>query len=43
MNSMRENGPMIALARASGFTVTHTEDPGVVGFRMALDEAEAAA
>ncbi|MGF6761934.1 acetyltransferase [Paraburkholderia sp. GAS33] len=40
--ALRENGPMIALARASGFTVTHTEDPGVVGFRMALDDAEAA-
>jgi len=29
---------MIALARACGFTITPTEDPGVVGFRMALDE-----
>ena len=41
--ALRENGPMIALARACGFTITPTEDPGVVGFRMALDEAEAAA
>ena len=40
--ALRENGPMIALARASGFTVTTTEDPAVVGFRMALDEAPAA-
>ncbi|MFM0592189.1 bifunctional acetate--CoA ligase family protein/GNAT family N-acetyltransferase [Paraburkholderia dilworthii] len=37
--ALRENGPMIALAKACGFTVTPTEDPGVVGFRMALDEA----
>jgi acetyltransferase len=37
--ALRENAPMIALARASGFTITSTEDPGVVGFRMALDEA----
>nr|WKF59880.1 Protein lysine acetyltransferase Pat [Paraburkholderia busanensis] len=37
--ALRENGPMIALARASGFTITPTDDPGVVGFRMALDEA----
>ncbi|RDK02226.1 GNAT family N-acetyltransferase [Paraburkholderia lacunae] len=36
--ALRENGPMIALARSSGFTMTPTEDPGVVGFRMALDE-----
>ena len=36
--ALRENGPMIALAKASGFTITRTEDPGVVGFRMALDE-----
>ncbi|AXE95382.1 GNAT family N-acetyltransferase [Paraburkholderia terricola] len=36
--ALRENTPMIALAKASGFTVTPTEDPGVVGFRMALDE-----
>ncbi|MFM0606031.1 GNAT family N-acetyltransferase [Paraburkholderia sediminicola] len=36
--ALRENGPMIALARSRGFTITPTEDPGVVGFRMALDE-----
>ncbi|WP_144138868.1 GNAT family N-acetyltransferase [Paraburkholderia sp. BCC1884] len=36
--ALRENGPMIALARSCGFTITRTEDPGVVGFRMALDE-----
>lgn len=36
--ALRENGPMIALAKSSGFTITQTEDPGVVGFRMALDE-----
>ncbi|MEA3084988.1 MAG: acetyltransferase, partial [Paraburkholderia sp.] len=37
--ALRENTPMIALARSCGFTITATEDPGVVGFRMALDEA----
>jgi acetyltransferase len=37
--ALRENTPMIALAKANGFTITRTEDPGVVGFRMALDEA----
>ncbi|REE23265.1 acetyltransferase [Paraburkholderia sp. BL27I4N3] len=36
--ALRENAPMIGLAKASGFTITRTEDPGVVGFRMALDE-----
>jgi acetyltransferase len=41
--ALRENAPMIALAKASGFTITRTEDPGVVGFRMALDEPPAAA
>jgi acetyltransferase len=35
--ALRENAPMIGLARACGFTVTPTEDPGVVGFRMPLD------
>ncbi|WP_296657064.1 GNAT family N-acetyltransferase [Paraburkholderia sp.] len=35
--ALRENTPMIGLARACGFTVTPTEDPGVVGFRMPLD------
>lgn len=37
--ALRENGAMIALAKASGFTITPTEDPGVIGFRMALEEA----
>lgn len=36
--ALRENAPMIALARSCGFTITPTEDPGVIGFRMALDE-----
>jgi acetyltransferase len=36
--ALRENVAMISLAKACGFTVTRTEDPGVVGFRMALDE-----
>jgi acetyltransferase len=36
--ALRENTPMISLAKACGFTITRTEDPGVVGFRMALDE-----
>ncbi|CAB3796411.1 hypothetical protein LMG28688_04284 [Paraburkholderia caffeinitolerans] len=35
--ALRENAPMIGLARACGFTVTPTEDPGVVGFRMPLE------
>jgi acetyltransferase len=35
--ALRENTGMIALARASGFAVTPTDDPGVVGFRMPLD------
>jgi acetyltransferase len=35
---LRENAPMIALARSCGFTMTRTEDPSVVGFRMPLDE-----
>lgn len=39
--ALRENAPMIALAKLCGFTVTPTEDPGVVGFRMALDEPAA--
>ena len=34
---LRENTAMIALATSCGFTMTSTEDPGVVGFRMALD------
>ncbi|MFT4064734.1 GNAT family N-acetyltransferase [Paraburkholderia sp.] len=36
--ALRENAAMISLAKSSGFTITRTEDPGVVGFRMALDE-----
>ncbi|MGF6964157.1 acetyltransferase [Paraburkholderia sp. WC7.3g] len=40
--ALRENTAMIALARASGFTITRTDDPGVVGFRMALDETAGA-
>ncbi|NPT53348.1 bifunctional acetate--CoA ligase family protein/GNAT family N-acetyltransferase [Paraburkholderia elongata] len=36
--ALRENAPMIALAKSCGFTITPTEDPGVIGFRMALDE-----
>ncbi|HEX7936459.1 MAG TPA: GNAT family N-acetyltransferase, partial [Paraburkholderia sp.] len=36
--ALRENTAMIALARSSGFTIVPTEDPAVVGFRMALDE-----
>ncbi|RQQ24420.1 GNAT family N-acetyltransferase [Burkholderia stagnalis] len=34
--ALRENTPMISLARACGFAVTSTEEPGVVGFRMKL-------
>ena len=40
--ALRENSAMISLAKSSGFTITRTEDPGVVGFRMALDEPAAA-
>ncbi|RZF31510.1 GNAT family N-acetyltransferase [Paraburkholderia sp. UYCP14C] len=40
--ALRENAAMIALAKASGFTITRTDDPGVVGFRMALDETAGA-
>ncbi|HEY3596877.1 MAG TPA: GNAT family N-acetyltransferase, partial [Paraburkholderia sp.] len=36
--ALRENTAMIALAKACGFTVSATEDPGVAGFRMPLDE-----
>ncbi|MDE1180348.1 GNAT family N-acetyltransferase [Paraburkholderia sp.] len=35
--ALRENAPMIALAKLCGFTVSTTEDPGVVGFRLALE------
>jgi acetyltransferase len=41
--ALRENAAMIGLARACGFTVTATEDPSVVGLRMALDEPAQAA
>ena len=41
--ALRENTPMIALAKACGFTVAPTEDPAVVEFRMPLDEAETVA
>ncbi|KND56773.1 Protein acetyltransferase [Candidatus Paraburkholderia schumanniana] len=37
--ALRENAGMIALARNSGFELTKTEDPGVVGFRMRLCES----
>ncbi|TKC85858.1 GNAT family N-acetyltransferase [Trinickia terrae] len=33
---LAENAPMIALAKALGFAVARTEDPGVVGLRLAL-------
>lgn len=38
--ALRENTPMIELARRAGFQVTSTEDPGVVGFRMRLCDAK---
>nr|WP_254221978.1 GNAT family N-acetyltransferase [Burkholderia multivorans] len=34
--ALRENAPMIALAKSCGFEVSATEEPGVVGFRMKL-------
>ena len=37
--ALRENAGMIALARNTGFEVTKTDDPGVVGFRMRLCDA----
>ncbi|MFM0516946.1 MULTISPECIES: GNAT family N-acetyltransferase [Caballeronia] len=39
--ALRENAGMIALARNTGFELTKTEDPGVVGFRMRLCDAPA--
>jgi acetyltransferase len=39
--ALRENAGMIALARNSGFELTKTEDPGVVGFRMRLCDTPA--
>jgi acetyltransferase len=38
--ALRENTSMIELARRCGFEITKTEDPGVVGFRMRLSEAQ---
>ncbi|SAL46200.1 N-acetyltransferase GCN5 [Caballeronia choica] len=38
--ALRENTPMIELARRAGFQVATTEDPGVVGFRMRLCDAK---
>jgi acetyltransferase len=38
--ALRENTPMIELARRAGFQVSATEDPGVVGFRMRLCDAK---
>jgi len=35
--ALRENTPMIGLARSCGLAVTPSEDPGVVDFRMPLD------
>ena len=38
--ALRENSAMIGLATAVGFTTARTEDPGVVGFRMALEQPD---
>jgi acetyltransferase len=38
--ALRENAGMIGLAKSRGFTVHTTDDPAVVGFRLALDEPE---
>jgi acetyltransferase len=38
--ALRENAGMIGLAKVRGFTVHTTDDPAVVGFRLALDEPE---
>jgi acetyltransferase len=38
--ALRENAPMIGLAHKAGFTTARTEDPSVIGFRMALDQPE---
>ncbi|PLZ00896.1 GNAT family N-acetyltransferase [Burkholderia sp. WAC0059] len=35
--ALRENAAMIHLARTCGFTLTPTDDPGIVGFRLALE------
>ena len=34
--ALRENVAMITLAKACGFEITPTEEPGIVGFRMKL-------
>jgi acetyltransferase len=39
--ALRENAGMIALARRCGFQIAATEDPGVIGFRMRLAQADA--
>jgi acetyltransferase len=39
--ALRENAGMIALARNSGFELTKTDDPTVVGFRMRLCDTPA--
>jgi acetyltransferase len=38
--ALRENSAMIGLATAVGFTTARTDDPGVVGFRMALEQPD---
>jgi acetyltransferase len=38
--ALRENAAMIGLAKSCGFTITSTDDPAVMGFRMALDDPE---
>ncbi|HWT35905.1 MAG TPA: GNAT family N-acetyltransferase, partial [Paraburkholderia sp.] len=38
--ALRENSAMIGLATAVGFTAARTDDPGVVGFRMALEQPD---
>ena len=39
---LAENAPMIGLAKALGFAVSRTEDPSVVGLRLALGESASA-
>lgn len=36
--ALRENSAMISLAKSCGFAVSTTEEPGVVGFRMKLQQ-----
>jgi acetyltransferase len=38
---LRENTAMLGLAKSCGFTVTHTDDPAVMAFRMPLTDPEA--